>query len=163
DSVLVQTYTDFELIVIDDGSTDATPTILDEYTRRDTRVRVIRQSNHRLPRALSNGFRVARGELLPWTTAGNRLKHLCLGKRVDCLRRHPDWDMVFANLDIIGGNGQPLHNSPWYSGYQTPPGSEHIALPTDALELNVVANNTVGAAFLYRSQVDFLLGDYSRF
>src|SRR6266545_6305190 len=163
DSVLGQTYTDFELIVIDDGSTDATPAILDEYTRRDTRVRVIRQSNHRLPHALSHGFRVARGEFLTWTSADNRLKPRCLEKLVDCLRRHPDWDMVFANLDIIGDDGKPLRNSSWYSGYQTPPGSEHIALPTDALELNVVANNTVGAAFLYRNQVDFLLGDYSRF
>ncbi len=163
DSVLRQTYTDFEVIVIDDGSTDETAAIVDEYARRDARVRVVHQPNQHLPRALSNGFRLARGEFLTWTSDDNRLKPGCLEKLVDCLRRHPDWDMVFANLDVIGADGQPLRNSPWYSGYQTPHGSEHVALPADPRELNTVANNTIGAAFLYRSRVDFLLGDYSRF
>jgi glycosyltransferase involved in cell wall biosynthesis len=163
ESVLQQTYTHFELIVIDDGSTDDTPAIVDEYARRDPRVRVIHQPNQRLPRALSNGCRLAQGEFLTWTSDDNRLKPDCLEMLVDCLRRHPDWDMVYANLDIIGPDGQPLINSPWYGGYQTPPGSEHISLPTETLVLNIVAGNTVGAAFMYRSRVDVLLGDYSRF
>jgi len=163
DSVLRQTYTHFELIVVDDGSTDRTPTILDEYTRRDVPVRIVHQPHQGLPRALSHGFRLARGEFLTWTSDDNRLRSNCLEKLVDCLRRHPDWDMVHANMDIIGDDGQPLRNSSWYGGYQTPPGSEHIALPADPAVLNIVANNTIGAAFLYRSRVDFLLGDYSPF
>ena len=161
DSILGQTYPDWELIAVDDGSTDATPQILDEYALRDPRVHVIHQPNQRLPRALNSGFRAAEGEFLTWTSADNRLKPDYLARMVDCLRRHPEWDMAYANMDIMGEDGQPLVKSGWYSGYQTPPGSEHIALPADPSELNIVANNYIGAAFMYSNRVHYLLGDYS--
>jgi polysaccharide pyruvyl transferase CsaB len=161
ESVLGQTYPDWELIAVDDGSTDATPQILDDYATRDSRVRVIHQPNQRLPSALNTGFRAAAGEFLTWTSSDNRLKPDYLACMLDCLRRHPEWDMAYANMDIIGEDGQPLVNSGWYSGYQTPPGSEHIALPVDPSELNMVANNYVGAAFMYSNRVYYLLGDYS--
>jgi len=161
DSILGQTYPDWELIAVDDGSTDATPQILDDYAARDSRVRVIHQPNQRLVGALNTGFRAATGEFLTWTSADNRFKPDYLARMVDCLRRHPEWDMAYANMDIIGEDGQPLVNSGWYSGYQIPPGSEHIALPVDPSELNMVANNYVGAAFMYSNRVYYLLGDYS--
>jgi glycosyltransferase involved in cell wall biosynthesis len=161
DSVLAQTWREFELIVVDDGSNDGTPAILAEYAARDPRIRIVRQANQRLPRALSNGFREARGEFLTWTSADNRMKPECLARMVDCLERHPDWDMIWANVDIIGENGQPLRGSSWYLHYQDPPGSEHVRLPGEPLELNVWPNNYVGAAFLYRARVRVLLGDYS--
>jgi len=163
ESILSQTYTEFELIAVDDGSTDETPGILDGYAGRDGRIRVIHQANARLPGALNTGFHAARGEYMIWTSADNRLKPDYLVKMVDCLKRHPEWEWVYANIDMIGEDGQPLSNSSWYSGYQDPPGSGHISLPADPLELNVVANNYVGAAFMYRDRADILLGDYSRF
>lgn len=161
DSILVQTYRNFELIIVDDGSTDDTPGILDEYALRDSRITVIHQSNQRLPAALNTGFQQARGELFTWTSADNRLKPEFLAQMVACLERHPDWDAIYANIDIIGDDGKPLHNSDWYAAIQQPPGSEHIHLPTDTSELNIIANNSVGSAFMYRGQVDFLLGGYS--
>jgi O-antigen biosynthesis protein len=163
DSLLQQTYNNFEVIIVDDGSTDDTPQILEEYARRDERIRVVRQQNQRLPRALNTGFNNARGEFLTWTSADNRCKPEFLAKMVDCLQRHPDWDMVYANVDIIDEKGQPLKNSDWYKGYQNPPGSEHIFLPTDPAELNVIPNNYIGSAFLYRDRVQYLLGDYDPF
>jgi glycosyltransferase involved in cell wall biosynthesis len=161
DSVLAQTYPDLELIVVDDGSTDATPAILAAYAARDARIEIVRQANAGLPKALSCGFRRARGEFLTWTSDDNRLRPDCLARLVDCLRRHPRWDMVYANEDLIGEDGSPLRDSHWFWNYQVPPGSEHVALPTDPAELNTVSNNHVGAAFLYRDRVDMLLGDYS--
>jgi glycosyltransferase involved in cell wall biosynthesis len=162
DSLLAQTYREFEIIAIDDGSTDGTAEILDNYAARDDRVRVVHQENRKLPRSLSRGFRLARGEFLTWTSADNRCKPRFLEKMVDCLRRHPGWDMVYANVDIIGADGRPLRDASWFAGYQEPPGSEHVHLPTDPAELNTWPNNYVCAAFMYRSRVAWLLGDYSR-
>ncbi|MCG6963739.1 MAG: glycosyltransferase [Acidobacteria bacterium] len=161
ESVLSQTWEQLELIVVDDGSTDGTGAIVDRIAARDKRVLVIHQENQRLPRALSNGFRAARGEFLSWTSDDNRLKPQFLERMVDCLRRHPEWDMAFANEDIIGEDGTYLHGSEWFSGYQVPPGSPHIHLPADVSELNTYPNNSVGAAFLYRRRVRDLVGDYS--
>ena len=73
DSILVQTYPKFEVIAINDGSTDETGAILDEYARRDSRIHVIHQENRKIPRTLSRGFRAARGEFLTWTSVDNRL------------------------------------------------------------------------------------------
>ncbi len=161
DSILAQTYQDFELIAVDDGSQDATPRILDDYARHDQRIQVIHQANQRLPSALNAGFRRTRGEFLTWTSSDNHMKPDFLARMADCLSRHPEWDAIFANIDIIGDDGQPLRNSDWYSGSQDPPGSEHIRMPADTSTLNIIANNTVGSAFMYRQRVDTLLGDYS--
>jgi polysaccharide pyruvyl transferase CsaB len=161
DSILAQRYPHFEVIAVDDGSTDATADILEEYARRDSRFRVVHQQNQKLPRALSRGFRLARGEFLTWTSCDNRLHPDFLSRMVDCLRRRPCWDMTYANIDIIGEDGGPLRNTGWYSEYQQPPGSQHIYLPGDVSELNTYPKNFVGAAFLYRARVAHLLGDYS--
>ena len=45
DSILAQTFTDFELLLIDDGSTDGSPAICDEYAQRDSRIKVFYQKN----------------------------------------------------------------------------------------------------------------------
>lgn len=161
ESILGQTYPQFELIIVDDGSKDATPLIIEAYARQDERITVIHQSNQRLPAALNTGFQQARGEYLTWTSADNRLKPEFLAQMVACMKRHPDWDALYANIDIIDDDGNPLRNSGWYSANQKPPGSEHIHLPVDTSELNIIANNSVGSAFMYRNQVDFLLGGYS--
>ena len=69
--------------------------------------------------------------------------------------------MIYANMDLMDVNGNPLLNSVWYAGYQVPYGSEHIHLPTEIGELNTVPNNFIGGAFLYRKRVQRLVGDYS--
>lgn len=64
DSILAQTESDFELIVIDDGSTDGTAAILNDYAARDPRIRVITQSNEGLTRALIRGCDAARAPII---------------------------------------------------------------------------------------------------
>lgn len=161
ESILSQTYGHIEIIAINDGSTDETGSILRAYAKKDSRVNVFDQANQKLPKTLSRGFRLARGEFLTWTSVDNRLKPQCVELLVRELQRHPTWDMVYANIDIIGDDGKPLRSSSWYDGYQSPAGSEHIHLPRCASELNTWANNYVGAAFMYRSRVAWVIGDYS--
>lgn len=161
DSILAQSYADIEVIAINDGSTDDTAAILDAYAARDPRVRVFHQTNQRLPKTLSRGFRLARGEFLTWTSVDNRLKPRCIELLRGALDRNPNWDMVYGNIDIIGDDGEPLRGSSWYGGYQNPAGSEHIHLPSCTSELNTWPNNYVGAAFMYRARVAWAIGDYS--
>lgn len=161
DSMLAQTYTDIEIIAINDGSSDETASILDAYAARDPRITVIHQQNRKLPRTLSSGFRRANGEFYTWTSVDNRMKPDCIARMVEDLQAHPDWDMIYANIDIIGEDGKPLRNTDWYGGYQVPPASEHIHLPRHTTELNTWPNNYIGAAFMYRARVAWTIGDYS--
>ena len=87
DSVLQQEDCDFEFIVVNDGSTDSTASILDEYARRDPRLRIIHQSNTGLTQALINGCHQARGEYIARQDAGDvslssRLSILACNDRV---------------------------------------------------------------------------------
>ena len=62
DSILAQTFSDFELILVDDGSTDGSGIICDEYAGKDPRIQVIHQQNGGITVARKSGVRVARGE-----------------------------------------------------------------------------------------------------
>lgn len=64
DSVLAQTYTDYEVIMVDDGSTDKSDDIAKEYQNKDTRFHLIRQENKGLASARNTGIRVAKGEYI---------------------------------------------------------------------------------------------------
>ncbi len=62
DSILAQTYSDFELILVDDGSIDESPEICDEYERRDRRIRVIHQSNQGQSAARNHALEIMTGQ-----------------------------------------------------------------------------------------------------
>ena len=63
DSILGQTFTDFELILVDDGSTDGSGAICDAYAQKDPRIRVIHQENGGITVARKSGVRIS---LLVW-------------------------------------------------------------------------------------------------
>ena len=64
DSVINQSYSDYEVILVDDGSTDSSPAICDEYCSKDSRFQVIHQENMGLASARNTGIRAAKGEFL---------------------------------------------------------------------------------------------------
>ena len=64
ESVLAQTYSDWELIVVDDGSTDGTATVVQEFVKRDARIKYIFQKNGRLGKARNTGIKNSTGPLI---------------------------------------------------------------------------------------------------
>ncbi len=143
DSVLAQDFTDFELILVDDASRDASPAIMADAAARDPRVRLLRlDSNVGLPAALNHGFAAARGDLHSWTSDDNLLRPPMLGRLVATLAAHPDADVVHADFMLIDEAGVELGRS-----------------RVGRVERLLYGNN-IGACFLYRARVTEALGGY---
>jgi hypothetical protein len=160
ESVLRQTYQNLELIIVDDGSNDDTPSVVDSY-RRDPRVRIVRQTNQKLPAALNTGFAQSKGEYRTWTSDDNLMLPDTLQELVQFLEHQAGVEMVYADQELIDEEGEPLLQSDFCPGYQTPPGGNLICWPRDPGELNFVQNNYLGACFLYRAWAGMLVGEYS--
>ncbi len=160
ESVLCQTYENFELIIINDGSKDDTLNIAKGYAEKDSRIRVLTQENKKIPRTLSRGFREAKGEFLTWTSADNVMDSNFLEKMVTEMKKNPETAMVWGNMRLINAKGKKYSKHGWY---EFPIGSGNVIFPNDAYELNVYANNTIGAAFMYRKAAAEILGCYSSY
>lgn len=73
DSILAQTFTDFELILVNDGSPDNCGAICDQNAARDSRIRVIHQENQGVTRARANGVAAAKGEFINFVDGDDTL------------------------------------------------------------------------------------------
>jgi glycosyltransferase involved in cell wall biosynthesis len=100
DSVLGQTFRDFELVVVDDGSTDATPGLLAAYA--DPRLRVVRQENRGLAAALNRGLDLARGRYVARMDADDVCLPGRLARQVAFLDSHPEVDVLGAWVETFG-------------------------------------------------------------
>jgi glycosyltransferase involved in cell wall biosynthesis len=106
DSILAQTFRDFEFIIVDDGSTDATPDILATYARSDPRVRILRnEKNLSVPASANRGFAAARGDYIARMDADDVSFPERLEKQVAFLDAHPDFIMVGSGFQEIDGDG----------------------------------------------------------
>jgi glycosyltransferase involved in cell wall biosynthesis len=132
DSILAQTERDFELIIVDDGSTDATASILADYAARDPRMRVLTQANTGLTRALIRGCAEARSEIIARHDCGDRshpdrfarqLALLAEGAAVvSCATRFvdPDGDLLYieradgeeVRRSLLAGDASHIHALP---------------------------------------------------
>ena len=74
DSILAQTFTDFEVILVDDGSPDRCPQICDEYEKKDQRIRVIHKPNGGLVSARNAGIFAAKGDYITYVDGDDWIK-----------------------------------------------------------------------------------------
>lgn len=84
DSILAQTFTDFELILVDDGSTDSSGAICDEYAGKDPRIQVIHQKNGGITVARKSGVRAACGEYVTFVDSDDWIEQEMYAIMLDC-------------------------------------------------------------------------------
>ncbi len=144
ESVIAQTYEDWELIIVDDFSTDSTGAIADKYASSDPRIRVIHNSvNKKLPASLNVGFRLAKGEYYTWTSDDNIYYPNALEEMKTYLDGHYDKAMVCCGMDIIDADGNITGTFMEYE------------------RTRMFYNNCVGACFLYRRVTAKTIGEYN--
>ncbi|KAA5543822.1 glycosyltransferase family 2 protein [Roseiconus nitratireducens] len=111
ESLLAQSFEAFELILVDDGSTDPSAQVLWRYANQDSRVRVLQQSNEGLTRALIAGCAQARGTFIARQDVGDRAWPRRLERQVDYLKRHDRVVAVGAGFHRVGPEGEFLGES----------------------------------------------------
>ena len=116
DSVLAQTFKDIEIICVNDGSSDNSGRILEEYTKRDTRIKVITQSNQGLSAARNAGLDEAKGEWIAFLDSDDRLPpyalevlyQIALKSLVEIVASRSFGNVETSNFDYI------LHKDAFY-------------------------------------------------
>ncbi len=142
DSILNQTFCDWELIIVNDCSTDGTRQIAEEYVSKDQRIFLINNvQNLKLPGSLNIGFRKAKGQYLTWTSDDNLYLPEAFEEMAAYLDK-ADFPMVCANMEIINEEGAITGIFPKYNKEQ------------------MIHNDRVGACFMYRRDVLEKIGEY---
>jgi glycosyltransferase involved in cell wall biosynthesis len=111
-STLTQTLTDFELIVVDDGSTDRTPSILAEWVARDSRIRVLRQEPRGLTVALNAGCAAAGAPLIARMDADDVMLPDRLKRQVTYLDAHPQLALLGGGIVLVDEDGREIDREP---------------------------------------------------
>lgn len=144
ESILDQTFTDWELIIVNDCSTDATSDIIKEYTAKDKRIKIIHnKTNQKLPASLNIGFVKAEGEYLTWTSDDNIYFNNAIERMVSVLKDNIEYEMVCADMRWIDEYGTVLKNEELYYD--------------DKMQC---FRNLVGACFMYKRAVIEQVGEY---
>lgn len=142
ESILAQTYQNWELIIVNDCSTDSSLAIAEEYAQKDRRIRILSNSeNQRLPRSLNIGFANAAGRYFTWTSDDNLFHSRALETMASYLDAHEQCGMVYCDMDYIDADGKVISN-------------------TQNTSHNFYLSNCIGACFMYRREAADTVGGY---
>lgn len=142
-SIKKQTYNNWELIIVNDCSTDRTVEIIERCAKQDPRIKIINNAvNLKLPATLNIGFRNAEGQYYTWTSDDNLYKENAIEKMVETLKAAPDYDMVYANYSNIDADNNTISD-------------ERLDRPC-----GLVAGNVIGSCFLYTNRIAEQVGAY---
>ena len=150
ESILNQTFRDFEFLIVDDGSTDATPEILSTYAKQDGRIRIVRHQNKGRAVSLNIGIEQSKSPYVARMDADdislpNRLK-----EQVEFMERHPEVGLLSGSYERIDGEGRLLDTVPLL------PRNEEIKLAM------LVNNAMCHPAAMMRREVAIACGGYRK-
>lgn len=149
DSVINQTYKNWELIIVNDCSNDQTPQIINEYAKKDSRIKIINnEKNQKLPASLNIGFKEAKGDYHTWTSDDNEYLPNAIETMVNYLENHQNVSFVYAGCKIIKfQNGKDVKQN-------------GISGNLPATIENMLTKCICGACFLYKKEVWLQVGEY---
>src|SRR5579864_1877976 len=108
-SVFEQTFSDFEIVVVDDGSTDDTPSVLAKF---GDRIRMILQSNRGFPGARNAGAAASRGDFIALIDHDDQWLPRKLELTVAALDSDPGASLVYSDLFVVNEAGEESRSSP---------------------------------------------------
>lgn len=134
-SCLNQTFTDFELIIVNDCSTDSTSSIIESFASKDNRIQIINNtSNQKLPKSLNIGFKRAAGKYYTWTSDDNIFDKNALEILHEKISKANSLDIIYTAYKIIDDQGNFVTN---YGDFPE----------------QLIFQNVVGACFLFKKEV----------
>ena len=109
DSIVAQTYRDLEIILVDDGSIDASGAICDEYAVRDSRIKVVHQPNRGLSSARNTGLDLVSGEYTFFIDSDDWIHEKAL-ERLLLAQAKTNADLVLCNYQRVDEAGNAINN-----------------------------------------------------
>ncbi|MGL5989248.1 glycosyltransferase [Cetobacterium sp.] len=116
DSILAQIFTDFELILINDGSSDNCGDILDEYAKKDNRIRVIHKKNEGCSAARNDGIKVAKGEYIGFVDSDDYINQNMYREMYELMKNNDKFDVIQCGILRIDS----VNNSNYESIFKKP-------------------------------------------
>lgn len=151
ESVLAQDFADFEFLIVDDGSTDASPAIVRRYAQQDPRIRPILRENQGLIASLNEMIDAARAPIIARMDADDICRPDRFSKQIGFLAGHPDYGVVGSWSEDIGEHGENLVRS----------GADHPVSHEDLLAAIEIGGQLIcHPAAMYRRDVVLAVGGY---
>jgi hypothetical protein len=150
ESIMTQSIRDFEVLVVNDGSTDQSATILDEYARRDARIRVIHQRNTGVVGALNTACAIVETPYIARLDADDISLSDRLERQTEFLRRNPHVALFGGAADFINEAGEVL--------FRVDVPTNNNDIKTQLLERNVFVHSAV----VVRREALLAVGGYRR-
>ena len=154
ESVLAQTFTDFELLLIDNASTDDSVEVMKRFAERDDRIRIIvHERNEGALASLRESCEAARGRYRLLVDADDWiLERDAVASQVELLESHPDMAFAYSALTMVDSNGRVIHTSHPYPDDRVMSGAEALE---GILTFNLNDSGTMIRLSAYRSTAGY--------
>ena len=157
DSALAQTYSNLEIIVIDDGSSDGTSVLIRDRYGSDPRVRYIFQENRGVSSARNTGFQAAQGDFIAFLDSDDVWRPWKLELQLNCMAMNQEVGMVWSDMEALDPSGKiidPKHIRTMYSCWNHYPDPRQLFSEIQPLvELSPNLSKYVGDALFYSGNI----------